>query len=227
MPNQLTIVLSGRKQSGKNSACDYIANKFAEMMRQYDQMHKQGQTQPYFKIYSFADTLKSVCKTVFGASHEQVYGTDEQKNSLIPHCLWDNLPEQWRWEGEILNSGPMSARKLMQVFGTEMVRGIYHDAWAASTYNLISQEGYALALLADGRFPNEMRLGKKSGLNVKTIRLLRAIAEDTHASETALDNFPVEEFDLVVDNREMNLEETLKHMTPTIDKWLEDCVPTV
>lgn len=47
---------------------------------------------PFVKLYSFADTLKWICIDLFNIPPECVYGTDEQKNTAIPHLLWENMP---------------------------------------------------------------------------------------------------------------------------------------
>jgi hypothetical protein len=47
---------------------------------------------PYVKLYSFADELKRMCTYLFDIPHEHVWGTDEQKNTVQPHLLWENMP---------------------------------------------------------------------------------------------------------------------------------------
>jgi hypothetical protein len=51
------------------------------------------------KVYNFADALKDVCVNVLGLKPEQCYGSDAEKNSLVPHILWDNMPEAIRRTG--------------------------------------------------------------------------------------------------------------------------------
>ena len=47
---------------------------------------------PFIKTYSFADILKGVvCMGILGLTHEQCYGTDEEKNSLT-NLYWENMP---------------------------------------------------------------------------------------------------------------------------------------
>jgi len=47
---------------------------------------------PFLKPYSFAGILKQdVCMGVLGLSHEQCFGTDEQKNTLT-QLQWENMP---------------------------------------------------------------------------------------------------------------------------------------
>ena len=264
MANRLTIVFSGKKQSGKNSTANYILAKYlnrketpfqwsigqkGELLRhsdssspvQFDAFDPSTFVSHGVKLYSFADPLKQFCINVFGAKPEQMYGTDEQKNSIIPHILWNNVPDIWRpatkgfhppkylefsgQQGEgyyedVYKTGPMTARELMQIFGTEMVRRIYGDAWARATYSAISNDGHELAFVTDGRFPNEIEMG--TTVKAKTVRFLRAVSNDNHASETALDNYPHDRFTVVVDNRNMTLAEQCAFLDPYIDEWFKE-----
>jgi hypothetical protein len=110
----------------------------------------------------------------------------------------------------------------MQVFGTDIMREWYNDVWAFGSYKLVERDGCELAIFQDGRFPNECLLGKGIGLNVKTIRLSRNIANDNHPSETALDNFEADKYDLFVDNRNMTMDEQFAFIEPYIVKWFEE-----
>lgn len=265
MKKQIVIVLSGRKQSGKTSTCNYIAAKMLNY--QSEQMGTKarftinpigeldatigGKVVPFpadellkrgIKLYSFADPLKEFCINVWGATYEQCYGTDAQKDSIIPHLLWDNVPLENRpfteqranvsagqlspaymnkyFVDRIYKTGPMTGRELMQWFGTDICRKLYHDIWAHGTYTKIKNEGYRLALVTDGRFPNEITLGGE--VNAKTLRLLRAVKEDNHSSETALDNFPMEGYSAVLDNCTMTLKQQCDALDPIIDQWFAE-----
>jgi hypothetical protein len=46
---------------------------------------------PYVKLYSFADSLKQMCVELFEIPHGCVWGTDDQKNTLQEHLLWENM----------------------------------------------------------------------------------------------------------------------------------------
>jgi len=46
---------------------------------------------PHVKMYSFADTLKNLAVHLFGLRPEQVYGSEEDKNSLT-QFRWENMP---------------------------------------------------------------------------------------------------------------------------------------
>lgn len=174
------IAFAGRKQSGKSTCASFIANQFV------------GSIAGNVKIYNFADPLKLMCKDIFGLTYEQCYGTDNQKNELVD-C---------HWEGKQL-----TAREVMQLVGTDMFRALQRNVWANATIRKIKTENFDLALIADCRFPNEVDVVKHAGGLV--IKLTRDLYHSDHASEIALDNdvYDQSNFDLVVDNRYMGVDE--------------------
>lgn len=148
---------------------------------------------PEIKMYSFADSLKSICVHLFNIPPKCVYGTDEQKNQLIPHLLWENMP------GVIdHNLGPMTAREFMQFFGTEVMRKIYSDIWVDNTINKIKSESTKLAIITDVRFPNEIDNILNNG--GKVVKLDRNINNDIHSSEVLLDTIDEDKFFRIINN---------------------------
>ena len=106
------IGVTGTKQSGKSSLCEYLlycvdAIKCNEEDAPGDRIALENIIQSedgsfdrhwydYFHehfamVYSFADKLKEFCIDVMGLKAEHCYGTDEQKNSYTD-LVWDNLP---------------------------------------------------------------------------------------------------------------------------------------
>ncbi len=163
------------------------------------------------RVLSFAETLKEFCISVLGLRPEQCWGTDEQKNTPT-HIRWESLPLgiRWKyakkslWPGTWLRRGLMTGREVMQVFGTDVVRQMYSDAWARSTYSCAVRIPEPVVIIPDGRFPNEI-IGDNTDLSspewdvtVKKIRSLRNPFNDKHVSETALDNFPQNQFHMVL-----------------------------
>lgn len=189
---------------------------------------------PFVKVYSFADPLKEFLINVLGLTPAQCYGTDEEKNSFTKLC-WEDMPGtyipmeapkfnavQGRWIGEKLygvSSGPMTGRDVMQYFGTNICRRMYNNVWVDATIRRIIQEGSALAVISDIRFPNEVKGIQEAG--GKVIRLLRApfVNQDEHTSETALDNYTEDQFDAVLDNREMSIIEQCQATGELLEKW--------
>lgn len=269
--NKLTIILSGRKQAGKNTACNFIIAKFLNLRASFDNTPANDGGYPnipvgaYYisqesgllisrsarpardggyptvtdqfvnkgvKVYSFADPLKRFLMDVFNVPFESCYGTDAEKNTPLPHIRWENLPKGLRQEqimpsidgsefnGQLIGRrGPMTGRELMQVWGTDLCRKLYGDCWARGTYNAINREGVELALVCDGRFPNEIELGSIVG--AKTIRLQRNIFNDNHRSETALDNFPIDKYTVAIDNQDLDIQGTCDRLEPLVDQWFE------
>jgi hypothetical protein len=243
MSNQLIICLSGKKRSGKNTAVNFVAASFLKRnanikdfkinklglleIRKNDHWFtvEEGEFNKIFngsqvKLYSFADELKSFCINVLGLTYEQCYGTEEQKNSRTS-LGWSNMPTYIEPVGTcVTDFDPrLTAREVLQYFGTDIVRKMCDNAWVNATINKIRENKVKLALITDGRFPNE--IDAINGIGGKTIRLLRNVAgKDEHISETILDNYPKEKFSLVVDNRNMSVDEQCRFLSPYIDGWL-------
>lgn len=155
---------------------------------------------PHVKLYSFADYLKWICVKLFNIPEECVFGTDEQKNQLQEHLLWENMPKainstlmkkvikaadskrsfDWR-------EGPMTAREFMQFFGTDVCRKMYEPIWVNSCIKKIQEEQSSLAIIADVRFPNEAEAIEAAGGTLA--RLTRQVHKDNHSSEIALDEY--------------------------------------
>lgn len=175
---------------------------------------------PYVKIYSFADHLKWICVKLFDVPFECCFGTDEQKNQVQEHLLWENMPgvctnksffnatklmiqERLKKSEEDKNytlvyhePGPMTAREFMQFFGTDVMRKMYEPIWVNACIKKIQQEQSGLAIIADVRFPNEAKAVEQAG--GKVVRLTREIHEDNHSSEVALDDYPFTDY---IDNK--------------------------
>ena len=159
---------------------------------------------PFIKNYSFAKELKDICMGLFGLTREQVYGTDEQKNTIVPHLFWENMPgritseivklggllEQYTDIGLVVidRYGPMTAREFMQFLGTEVMRKMYEPIWTERTIK-----------------------------NIKTENPQISVVSDCHASENGFGDF--DDFDAVIDNQNMTIEETTIELMKVIDSW--------
>lgn len=171
------IAFAGRKQSGKTSCSNYVTTLFPE-----------GTS----KIYNFADPLKKdICMNILGLTYDQCYGDDTAKNT-ITDIEWNGLK--------------LTAREVMQFVGTDIFRKMKNDVWASATINIIQKESPKLAIIADCRFPNEVKAIKDAGGLV--IKLTRNPFNSDHASETALDykNYDHRNFDLIITNQSMSID---------------------
>ncbi len=177
-----------------------------DINRRDEEFHQYAEANmwPYVKIYVFADALKELCTGLFDIPYECVWGTDDQKNRVMEHLLWENMPgnakKRSKKETGFPSEGPMTARQFMQYFGTEVMRKMYGNIWVSNVMKRIARDGSELAVIADLRFPNECEAILNAGGTV--IRLTRDIMHDTHESELALDegNYDQTRFTHIIDN---------------------------
>lgn len=203
--SQKTIILaiSGRKQSGKNSVCDFL------------QEYLESKHGIIISTFAFADKLKRFCIDVLGLTEEQCYGTDEQKNTPTNYH-WNDMPEYIRnGMGNKPEDRFMTAREVMQVFG-QLIRDVYGNVWAKSTIQSVVKSMNKLqglmwkpmAVVTDTRYPNEIEAVMQHPFGF-VLRLTRAPFkdQDTHSSECSLDNFDWQNTSrcFVLDNVSMNI----------------------
>ena len=236
MKTQLVIVLSGKKRSGKNTSANFVAGLYLEMTGRVRNFSitsdgelrlqtndgetvivKEGKFNDWLgwdsiRMYSFADELKRFCIRVLGLSVNSCFGTEDEKNSPT-HLLWQNMPINEKGQ-----RGHMTGREVMQYFGTEVVRAIYPDAWVFATFNKIEEEHPKIAIVTDGRCPNETDYANNYG--AKTVRMLRNVAgSDQHFSEVALDDYPLENYSLVIPNQDMTITQQNQFFLPHVLQW--------
>lgn len=239
---KLIVVVAGKKGSGKNTLCNqmaviranwllnHAASKFlfvdtrfsltpkGEILQEGNVIDLKTEWQGAINL-SFAEPIKQFCVNVLGFSPEQCYGTDEQKNSVT----------QMTWEGLINVTGQkytlkgcMTARQVMQIFGTEIMRNWHQNVWADACANYAIKCPARLVLISDCRFPNEVEVFKNiqctDDLSVKIVKLTRNPYNDEHISEKALDNYPLDKFDYIMP--EVSLVEQYELIALQMKQWL-------
>lgn len=165
---------------------------------------------PYAKIYAFADPLKDIAIELFNCPRDLTYGSDEDKNTIMPHLLWENIP------GVTHDPGPMTIRQFLQVFGTEVMRKIWGPVWVNSLIRRVENEESDLSLISDLRFDNEAGGLRESGHDVKIIKLTRKISDDNHSSENYIDDKYV---DAVIDNQNLTILESCQQLVNHLQEW--------
>jgi hypothetical protein len=199
---------AGKKQSGKNTCCNFlqmlkfheygvcknaslseeghilVSDLFGEtvsgsdwipLTEEYVDISQLLENFGACKIYAFADVLKEFAVDVLGLEHNQVYGTNEEKNSPT-HLLWENMPTGH-------NKGPMTAREVLQYFGSDICRKMYENIWFDACIRRIRKDNPELALISDVRFPNEIKGVQKEGGIVFGLPRDIVNGKDTHSSE--------------------------------------------
>lgn len=191
---------------------------------------------PFIKGYNFADPLKRMLMVMFGLSREQVYGSNEQKNSLT-EVRWENMPgvitpkdiEYMEHDNKVLapynikdlrltfhDEGAMTARELMQYFGTDIMRKIKDNIWPDLCLNQIKQDNSNLAVIGDCRFKNEIDAVHAAG--GKVIYFTRnSESSDGHESEQA--SKYIDDYDFVLDNKNMTIEEQNQAILEKVQAW--------
>jgi len=176
-PGPLFIVLSGKKQTGKDTAA-LMASKM---------LYEANKT---FKITAFAEVLKDAAITVLGLDRDLVYGTNEDKETPT-RVLWDTFPLSIRFKYREtwympLRSGPMTIRDVLQVMGTDIFRTMFDfNVWANAPFNR-DWGNLDVVIISDCRFPNEKTVTEDhSGVIIRLER--KTGLKDGHSSETALD----------------------------------------
>jgi len=205
------ILLTGKAQSGKDTSCDYIICKLTENGR-------------VARKYSFADPLKEFLMKVFGCTYNQMYGSNADKDTFTK-IRWENLPKLPEWYAEVSPKGLfLTARQLMQYFGTEIIRTMYESAWVQATIQKIQDESVDYAIICDCRFPNEIELLiEKFGGQTTIIRLERNHLKGRHKSEIALDKYP---FDTVpsyvsINNKDITCDEKNRLVWEAVESTLK------
>lgn len=149
------IGLLGPAGSGKSTVAEHLVEKYRA------------------KRYSLAAPLKEIARLAFDLSHEQVYGTQEQKEA----------PDE-RYGGK-------SARWILQRLGTEGIRAVLgQDFWIKFCLETIERDDARIAVVDDLRFANETSAFLLAGAPVIRLRppgddesANRASAAGKHASE--------------------------------------------
>lgn len=118
------------------------------------------------------------------------------------------------WDGDKIS---VDGRKLLQWFGTDVVRYNYEDTWVDMVVALLKgiRTLYDYVIIPDVRFPNE--IDKMCDIfDYVTVRVIRpnfdnGLTEEQthHPSEMALDDYPME-FELINDGDLEKLLETTK-----------------
>ena len=185
------IAFSGRKQSGKSSAGEYL-----------QQLIYSVNPKLSVNTYSFADPLKkNICVDLLGLTPQQCWGSDEDKNSLTD-IRWENMPG---YDNKIY--GPMTAREVMEVVGTKIFRKMKNNIWVEATLNQIKKDNADVALLLDNRFPNEVDPILDAGGYV--IRLTRNPFNSIAEPEIALDQdkYDWNRFSCIIDNEDITIDQ--------------------
>ena len=267
------IAFAGKKQSGKNTACNCIlAMKLAELgLCRTSRLSDDGEVEvtdilgenptgdefflfegpnvdaeslidnelgDFVRMYALADTLKEMAVKILGLREEQVFGTDEDKNSKT-NLKWEDMPgvispgdlkkkgftkQQAADLGLMVHAkGKMTAREVLQYVGTDIFRKMNHNVWLDSFVSKVEKDGSELALVSDVRFKNEIEgIQQRGGYVVGLTRDIYG-GSDAHSSESELDE-ALAGCDALIDNSELAIPEQNEQIYYALEH-LEDVIP--
>lgn len=142
----MILSTSGLISSGKDTIADYLINNYE------------------FQQFSFADSLKEVCCSIFGWDPAMISGKTPESR------LEREKVDQW-WATR-LGIPDFSPRWALQHFGTDVCRKHFHDdIWIASLENKLKKTNATNIIITDARFPNELAMIQQ--LNGKCIYVER------------------------------------------------------
>lgn len=197
--NKLIIGISGRANAGKDTVADFLIK----------QNIIDGKV-------SVADYLKDITCDLFNISRYDVYNNKTAKSGMyvsdfikLSHKFGDDLGYENR---------ELSVREVLQLFGTDVLRTLSANCLINSTINTIDKLDGCIYAIPDVRFPNEVEAIQSSGGFV--VRLTRNTSNMTHITETALDSY--NNFDIIYDNRNELVDETLKNVTNIIKEKMNE-----
>lgn len=239
----MIIGLSGRKQSGKSTAGNFIYSLY---------MAQLGIAE---KVY-LGDNGQIIVSDLLGdVNYAGVFNTNQNKSSdIILGQVYDSLNKYIRIYNfaDILKQNicidilgltydqcygsdeeknkltelkiqdkNVSSREIMQYIGTDIFRKIKSDVWVESTIKKIIKDGPAMAIITDCRFPNEVDAIKQVG--GKVIRLSRDPYHSDHLSESILDkdNYDWNNFDFIIDNEDYSLFQQVEKLKSIIEEILQ------
>lgn len=182
------IGISAKMQGGKTTLAEGLKRKL-----EASGMFPES---PTVAEVCFADRLKQLVASYFIEPDTKAVF---DKNSLKDDAVKQKV-----------HSCGLTYRQILQQIGTDVGRKMWPAIWLENyAWDIMSMyPHYDYILTPDVRFLNEARYIKSMGGIV--VRLTRSPIPSTHESETALDNY--KEFDLVVDNREHTIQQTVDYV---------------
>lgn len=231
----LIVAISGKKQAGKNTVAEYVKHLQPNRVRLYSYADKLKQFcieclgLSHRQCYGSDEDKNTLTHLLWenmpGVISDptlDVYYSIKEYEQIKKNGKIDFYPGL-KSLGSILvahEPGMMTAREVMQFFGTEIGRRMYNNIWVDATIRQIKMDQIPIAIITDCRFPNEVHTVLDSQGIV--IRLTRDIFDgiDVHDSELVLDadRFNWELFTYIVDNHIMTIDEANRLVYDLIDK---------
>jgi len=140
----MIVGLVGPIGSGKGTVADILVDRHG-----------------FFKE-SYANSLKDACSIIFGWNREMLEGNTPESRA------WREQKDEW-WSNKL--GREFSPRLALQLMGTEAGRDVFHpDLWVHTVMRRCEQAPWNNYVIADVRFPNEIKAITDSGGKVVRVR---------------------------------------------------------
>lgn len=228
------IGFAGKKQSGKNTCCNFIIMlKLIE-----DGVCKRARLNDNGEIEVSDVFGESTDKDYFPFKepHVNVKAVMEQMNSVKLYALADplkrmaidvlglpenkvygtdddkNEPTKLKWKDMPKKvpgkTGFMSIREVLQYLGTEVFRQMYDNVWIDTLIRRIHKDNPKIALICDVRFENEIDLLKENGALIIGLNRDLFKSKDKHISE----NVNLSLCHSIINNQDLDIPELNKQV---------------
>ncbi len=177
------------------------------------------------KVYTFADPVKKFCCENLGLDVVQCFGSEKDQDTNT-HIFWDDAFDQIRVRhakprrgtSELKPaSGPMTAKEVMDMVEHDMFRAIDPNCWTRSLYSMIEKDNYDLSVIMNLTKANEVAVGTEVG--AKIIRFTKKSGKEPMDE---LDDLPLGEYSLVLENQDLTPIETNKKIQDYILQCFRD-----
>ena len=221
------IVISGLKNSGKDTVADMLQYCLSvpEPFRKYwmYRHYRYAFNNTYEKV-AFADSLKDTLSVLFGIPVEKFYERDFKEHFYIKGLEITDTPDNILDEDsfiKMLNKKDFSflkthfitIRQLLQCFGTEIVRGLFGNAfWAERAM----KHNFDKMIITDLRFKVELEAVRKRNGLVLYIDNPNCTPEQHTSESEVLEMKDNHDFDFIIENNG-----TLEDLFNKIVKWME------
>lgn len=227
------IGFAGRKQAGKNTACNFIlAMKLAELaicdksrlsddgkIEVTDVFEERISGRDWFPFEDPFVNTESLFQDKLG-EHVRIYAFADKlkqfaidifglEEELVYGTDEDKNTETFlKWEdmpSSGKKKGTMTVRQVLQYVGTDVFRKMYKNIWVDSCLRDIRKDAPDLALICDVRFENEIKsIQKEEGMVIGLTRYKKD--KDSHKSELEIAD-KLSLCDAVVDNSKLTIPE--------------------
>lgn len=239
----MIIGLSGRKQSGKSTAGNFIYSLYMAQLGISEKVYINDSGQiiisdlfgdkNYEGIFhvnnnNSADIILNKAYNILNKVIKIYNFADILKQNICIDILgltynqcYGSDEDKNQLTDLYINDVKASARDVMQYIGTDIFRKMKPDVWVDATIKLILKDNPKLAIITDCRFPNEIYSIKSMG--GKIIRLSRNPFDSDHLSESILDKekYDWANFDYVINNHEYSLFQQVSKLKAIIEEILQ------